>query len=257
MIRNSDFNTNWNNSHKLRNCDQKFSRNDLTKYISSKNMLDDLEKRSLQENRWLQYPIVPFIFIFGKLYACQKCDIDDMNRGSCHQHVKGKAHKIGFYTGLPIKKPIPPSLNQQVSQVQKPAKLPEKVIIPDSNALFAKIIERRKNDEIDSWEPPEPNIVRCLIRGKVIKERKIRERRWYDDLEPEQRKMFINWQKIQKLKQVGMPQHVIDEYMIKFGFKEPEPEKIKTSPQILREVKNLINETDDPIVKLALISAIS
>ena len=53
-----------------------------------------------------------------------------------------------------------------------------------------------------------------------------------------------------------MPQHVIDEYMIKCGFKKPEPEKPKLPFVMLIELLKLIKETDDPITQFASVCII-
>ena len=65
-------------------------------------MYEELERRSLLEQKAVQHPYIPFVYIKGKEYFCLKHpELVHLYRGQMVQHIRGKKHGLDFDTGKP------------------------------------------------------------------------------------------------------------------------------------------------------------
>ncbi len=61
-------------------------------------MLKEIQQKSLEENKFLSYPIIPFVKIKGMDYRCEMHKKLRMNPGNIKSHIR-KTHKLNFETG--------------------------------------------------------------------------------------------------------------------------------------------------------------
>ena len=207
-------------------------------------MLEEIERRSLEENSWIEHPLHPGLLTHGKKFVCKLHKTKPMNRGSCRQHMESK-HNVDLYTGQKLTKTeyLPPLPQNEIKNLEMPMPIKKVKKSSTSKELFDKIIENRTNNQITSKANLEPNFASLLIKRLDVEPPETQRRRWYESLPPEYRRDFKIWGVLQKMKQMGMPQHVTDKYMIKYGFKKPETEKPKMSLKTLVELLILIKET--------------
>ena len=220
-------------------------------------MLDEIKQRSLKENRWIELPWCPGFFAYGNKLVCKPCKTKRMNHGSGTQHMESK-HNMDLDTGQKLMKEenLPQIPQNKVKNPEIPASIDNVKKSLTSKELFDKIIENRTNNRITSKANLEPNFASLLTKRRDVEPPETQRRRWYESLPPEYRRDFKMWGVLQKMKQMGMPQHVTDKYMIKYGFKKPETEKPKLPFVMLIELLKLIKETDDPITQFTSVCII-
>lgn len=116
-------------------------------------MYEVLERHSLQENKAVQHPKIPFVFIKGKEYFCLKHPELHLNRGSMKQHVEGKSHRRNFKTGKRITKAknLPIDVEKYVKEYETQESSKELVVENDSLEVLDMQLERifnHKNQRI-------------------------------------------------------------------------------------------------------------
>jgi len=110
-------------------------------------MYEVLEQRSLQENKAVQHPKIPFVFIKGKEYFCLKHPELHLNRGSMKQHVEGKSHRRNFKTGKRITKAknLPIDVEKYAKQYQNQESSKDQSIENDPIAILDAQLSRILN----------------------------------------------------------------------------------------------------------------
>ena len=206
-------------------------------------MYEKLERLSIKKKDWVTHPKISSVKIYGKTYACPEHEIKNANRGSMKQHIEGGAHRIDFITGQPLKQlkrlpPLPQTSLDYDEDDEGGTTLPRGEFEKSVN-LAVLPIKHRVIEKSESYRPPSFDF----------------------DSDPWLRKKAKNWQKIQTMREMGMPKHIIQEYMESFGFKKDE-DAYKTASEsgnrvdatklaetmVLRIIK-IMNTTLDILVK--------
>lgn len=210
-------------------------------------MFKEIEKQSLKENKWLPHPNIPYVMIHGTKYICTIHPGEKpMNSGSCRQHIEGKAHKTDFESGEPLNmvKDFPPlpieaqknlihAKKQRFQNFEEDEDDEENI----SNAEPPKIVfEYRENyarfltkDNVNfsAKEPPKPPPRQILIEPLD---------KWD--------KKFLAWKKARQMKAMGMPQRIVDKFMITNGLKK-EVKEYRYSEGDIKALKKIMNSTKD------------